>query len=206
MLPFQKQPIDFVTFEDVSGKLYLLKLGYITVQEQALIESEILKSSQISLKLLKLVQKICVNEGISREEAARILDNPLDNPAVSSKYTEEIEDILQIQADLGAKGRIQEVTAMIRFRAINPDAINADDKILASWEVLRRDYLGIPDWDEADTLTLDQEIYRQISEFADQERTAKKRISQVSPLMNKSTELNSTSTDQLLIGLSSIGE
>lgn len=206
MLPFQKQPIDFVTFEDVSGKLYLLKLGYITVQEQALIESEILKSSQISLKLLKLVQKICVNEGISREEAARILDNPLDNPAVSSKYTEEIEDILQIQADLGAKGRIQEVTAMIRFRAINPDAINADDKILASWEVLRRDYLGIPNWDEADTLTLDQEIYRQISEFADQERTAKKRISQGSPLKNKSTGLNSTSTDQPLTGLSSIGE
>ena len=206
MLPFQKQPIDFVTFEDVSGKLYLLKLGYITVQEQALIESEILKSSQISLKLLKLVQKICVNEGISREEAARILDNPLDNPAVSSKYTEEIENILQIQADLGAKGRIQEVTAMIRFRAINPDAINPDDKILSSWEVLRRDYLGIPDWDEADTLSLDQEIYRQISEFADQERTAKKRISQGSPLTNKSTGLNSTSTDQASTGLSSIGE
>ena len=206
MLPFQKQPIDFVTFEDVGGKLYLLKLGYITVQEQALIESEILKSSQISLKLLKLVQKICVNEGISREEAARILDNPLDNPAVSSKYTEEIEGILQIQADLGAKGRIQEVTAMIRFRAINPDAINADGKILASWEVLRRDYLGIPDWDEADTLSLDQEIYRQISEFADQERTAKKRISQGFPLTNKLTELNNTSTDQLLTGLSSIGE
>lgn len=206
MLPFQKQPIDFVTFEDIGGKLYLLKLGYITVQEQASIESEILKSSQISLKLLKLVQKICVNEGISREEAAKILDNPLDNPAVSSKYTEEIEDILQIQADLGAKGRIQEVTAMIRFRAINPDAINDDGKILSSWEVLRRNYLGIPDWDEADTLTLDQEIYRQISEFADQERTAKKRISQGSPLKNKSTELNSTSTDQLLTGLSSIGE
>lgn len=206
MLPFQKQPIDFVTFEDAGGKLHLLKLGYITVQEQAAIESEILKSSQISLKLLKLVQKICVNEGISREEAAKILDNPLDNPAVSSKYTEEIEDILQIQADLGARGRLQEVTAMIRFRGINPDALNADDKILSSWEVLRRDYLGIPDWDEADTLTLDQELYRQISEFADQERTAKKRISQDSPLRNKSTGLNSTSTDQPLTGLSSIGE
>lgn len=206
MLPFQKQPIDFVTFEGVGGTLHLLKLGYITVQEQAAIESEILKSSQISLKLLKLVQKICVNEGISREEAAAILDNPLSNPAVSSKYTEEIEDILQIQADLGARGRLQEVTAMIRFRGINPDAINADDKILSSWEVLRRDYLGIPDWDEADTLTLDQELYRQISEFADQERTAKKRISQDSPLRNKSTGLNSTSTDQPLTGLSSIGE
>lgn len=205
MLPFQKQPIDFVTFENAGGTLHLLKLGYITVQEQAAIESEILKSSQISLKLLKLVQKICVNEGISREEAAAILDNPLSNPAVSSKYTEEIEDILQIQADLGARGRLQEVTAIIRFRAIHPDAFDSG-KILPSWEVLRRDYLGIPDWDEADTLTLDQEIYRQISEFADQERTAKKRISQGSLLTNKSSRLNSTSTDQPLIGLSSIGE
>ena len=157
------------------------------------------------MKLLKLVQKICVNEGISREEAAAILDNPLLKPAVSSKYTEEIEDILQIQADLGARGRLQEVTAIIRFRAIHPDAFDSG-KILPSWEVLRQDYLGIPDWDEADTLTLDQEIYRQISEFADQERTAKKRISQGSPLTNKSTVLNSTSTDQPLIGLSSIGE
>jgi len=87
MLPFQKQPIDFVTFENAGGKLHLLKLGYITVQEQAAIESEILKSSQISLKLLKLVQKICVNEVISREEAAAILDNPLSNPAVKLKRT-----------------------------------------------------------------------------------------------------------------------
>ena len=205
MLPFQRQPIDFVTFENAGGKLHLLKLGYITVQEQAAIESEILKSSQISLKLLKLVQKICVNEGISREEAAAILDNPLSNPAVSSKYTEEIEDILQIQADLGARGRLQEVTAIIRFRAIHPDAFDSG-KILPSWEVLRRDCLGIPDWDEADTLTLDQEIYRQISEFADQERTAKKRISQGSPLTNKSTGLNSTSIEEPLTGLLSIGE
>lgn len=136
MLPFQKQPIDFVTLEDAGGKLHLLKLGYITVQEQAAIESEILKSSQISLKLLKLVQKICVNEGISREEAAAILDNPLSNPAVSSKYTEEIEDILQIQADLGARGRLQEVTAIIRFRTIHPDAFDDSGKILPSWQVL----------------------------------------------------------------------
>lgn len=203
MLPFQKQPIDFVTFENTGGKLHLLKLGYITVQEQAAIESEILKSSQISLKLLKLVQKICVNEGISREEAAAILDNPLSNPAVSSKYTEEIEDILQIQADLGARGRLQEVTAIIRFRTIHPEAFDDSGKILPS---VKRDYLGIPGWGEADTLLLDQEIYRQISEFADQERTAKKRISQGSPLTNKSTVLNSTSTDQPLIGLSSTGE
>lgn len=178
MLPFQKQPIDFVTFENAGGTLHLLKLGYITVQEQAAIESEILKSSQISLKLLKLVQKICVNEGISREEAAAILDNPLSNPAVSSKYTEEIEDILQIQADLGARGRLQEVTAIIRFRTIHPDAFDDSGKILPS---VNRGYLGIPGWGEADTLLLDQEIYRQISEFADQERTAKKRISQGSP-------------------------
>ena len=203
MLPFQKQPIDFVTFENAGGTLHLLKLGYITVQEQAAIESEILKSSQISLKLLKLVQKICVNEGISREEAAAILDNPLSNPAVSSKYTEEIEDILQIQADLGARGRLQEVSAIIRFRTIHPEAFDDSGKILPS---VKRDYLGIPGWGEADTLLLDQELYRQISEFADQERTAKKRISQGSPLTNKSTVLNSTSTDQPLIGLSSIGE
>ena len=203
MLPFQKQPIDFVTFENAGGKLHLLKLGYITVQEQAAIESEILKSSQISLKLLKLVQKICVNEGISREEAAAILDNPLSNPAVSSKYTEEIEDILQIQADLGARGRLQEVTAIIRFRTIHPDAFDDSGKILPS---VKRDYLGIPGWGEADTLLLDQEIYRQISEFADQERTAKKRISQGSPLTNKSSRLNSTSTEEPLTGLSSIGE
>ena len=203
MLPFQKQPIDFVTFENAGGKLHLLKLGYITVQEQAAIESEILKSSQISLKLLKLVQKICVNEGISREEAAAILDNPLSNPAVSSKYTEEIEDILQIQADLGARGRLQEVTAIIRFRTIHPDAFDDSGKILPS---VKRDYLGVPGWGEADTLLLDQEIYRQISEFADQERTAKKRISQGSPLTNKSTGLSSTSTEEPLTGLSSIGE
>ena len=203
MLPFQKQPIDFVTFENAGGTLHLLKLGYITVQEQAAIESEILKSSQISLKLLKLVQKICVNEGISREEAAAILDNPLSNPAVSSKYTEEIEDILQIQADLGARGRLQEVTAIIRFRTIHPDAFDDSGKILPS---VKRDYLGIPGWGEADTLLLDQEIYRQISEFADQERTAKKRISQGSPLTNKSSRLNSTSTEEPLTGLSSIGE
>lgn len=174
MLPFQKQPIDFVTFENAGGKLHLLKLGYITVQEQAAIESEILKSSQISLKLLKLVQKICVNEVISREEAAAILDNPLSNPAVSSKYTEEIEGILQIQADLGARGRLQEVAAIIRFRTIHPGAFDDSGKILPS---VKRDYLGIPGWGEADTLLLDQEIYRQISEFADQERTAKKQIS-----------------------------
>lgn len=203
MLPFQKQPIDFVTFENAGGTLHLLKLGYITVQEQAAIESEILKSSQISLKLLKLVQKICVNEGISREEAAAILDNPLSNPAVSSKYTEEIEDILQIQADLGARGRLQEVSAIIRFRTIHPEAFDDSGKILPS---VKRDYLGIPGWGEADTLLLDQEIYRQISEFADQERTAKKRISQGSPLTNKSTGLNSTSTEEPLTGLSSIGE
>lgn len=203
MLPFQKQPIDFVTFENAGGKLHLLKLGYITVQEQAAIESEILKSSQISLKLLKLVQKICVNEGISREEAAAILDNPLSNPAVSSKYTEEIEDILQIQADLGARGRLQEVTAIIRFRAIHPDAFDDSGKILPS---VKRDYLGIPGWGEADTLLLDQELYRQISEFADQERTAKKRISQGSPLTNKSSRLNSTSTEEPLTGILSIGE
>ena len=203
MLPFQKQPIDFVTFENAGGKLHLLKLGYITVQEQAAIESEILKSSQISLKLLKLVQKICVNEGISREEAAAILDNPLSNPAVSSKYTEEIEDILQIQADLGARGRLQEVTAIIRFRTIHPDAFDDSGKILPS---VKRDYLGIPGWGEAETLLLDQELYRQISEFADQERTAKKRISQGSPLTNKSTGLSSTSTEEPLTGLSSIGE
>ena len=203
MLPFQKQPIDFVTFENAGGKLHLLKLGYITVQEQAAIESEILKSSQISLKLLKLVQKICANEGISREEAAAILDNPLSNPAVSSKYTEEIEGILQIQADLGARARLEEVTAIIRYRAINPDAFNADGKILSS---VKRDYLGIPGWGEADTLLLDQEIYRQISEFADQERTAKKRISQGSPLTNKSSRLNSTSIDQPLTGQLFTGE
>ena len=203
MLPFQRQPIDFVTFENTGGKLHLLKLGYITVQEQAAIESEILKSSQISLKLLKLVQKICVNEGISREEAAAILDNPLSNPAVSSKYTEEIEDILQIQADLGARGRLQEVTAIIRFRAIHPDAFDDSGKILPS---VKRDYLGIPGWGEAETLLLDQELYRQISEFADQERTAKKRISQGSPLTNKSTGLNSTSIEEPLTGLLSIGE
>lgn len=203
MLPFQKQPIDFVTFENAGGTLHLLKLGYITVQEQAAIESEILKSSQISLKLLKLVQKICVNEGISREEAAAILDNPLSNPAVSSKYTEEIEDILQIQADLGARGRLQEVSAIIRFRTIHPEAFDDSGKILPS---VKRDYLGIPGWGEADTLLLDQEIYRQISEFADEERTAKKRISQGSPLTNKSSRLNSTSTEEPLTGLLSIGE
>jgi hypothetical protein len=206
MLPFSKQPIDFTVFETIDGPFHLLKLGYIMVQEQAAIDSELLESSQVQLRLLKILQKICTEENISREEAAGILDNPLANPVISSKYVEEIEEVLQIQADLGAKSRLQEVTTIIRHRAINPDAFDADGKILASWEILRRDYLGIPDWDTADTLSLDQELYQQISEFADQERMAKKQRSRSFPSQNISKDLSSTSAPESSTGVLSTGE
>lgn len=203
MLPFQKRSIDFIKLKTAEGSFHLLKLGYITVQEQVMIDSQMMLTTQAHLLLLKLVQKICTQEGMSREEAAKVIDNPLEYPEIASKYTQDLEDILEYQAQLGASARLQEVTALIKYRAIHPDAFDDSGKILPDLEKVRS-LVGIPDWSEADTLSLDQDLYKQISDFADREREKKQLTPSTSE--SKSSRLNSTSVEEPLTGLLSIGE
>jgi hypothetical protein len=208
MLPFTQSRLpEFVKFDTHEGVLHLIKLGYISVVEQMAIEAEVLKASTVHLQLLKLVRKICEQEGISREEAAAILDDPTSNMAIASRYTEDLEGILQNQAELGAKGRLEEVTAMIRFRAVHPSAFDESGKILpdcCEGSRVRSQYVGIPDWTAADTLGLDQELYKQIAAFADAERAKKSR--KPPELRNKSPELNDLSSEELSIGAISTGD
>jgi hypothetical protein len=170
MLPFQTKPKEpeIETIETPEGKLYLLRRGFITVSEQVEIEESLLQNSRSLLAALKLVSRICQERGLSRDEAAAVLDNPSSHLAIASEYETEFAEILNSQADLGSSGRLKEVTVFIRHRAIDPDRIK-------SGKILSGTFIGCSDWSEGDTELLDQATYRAIGEFIDRERSGGKK-------------------------------
>lgn len=163
--------------DDKVGQILLLKLGYRTARERALLESELYKDAELQLQALTLMDKLIQNEGMEAKDAAAFLDQPaIRSKELAHKYKKELAVLLNLQA--GPDRRLNEVTVFLRLRTVDPKAIKKPGikpkpEALDSDGNLLPEFVGLPDWEQSDTEQLPEQLYQAIARVVQDEREGK---------------------------------
>lgn len=162
-LPFKtttQKPEKIITVTGDMGELKFLSLGYVRVKEDAEINNQLYKQSEVALKAQQVVFKIMKDSNLTRQEVAQFMDDPEGNPELAAKHMDDLNSLISLQDSI--KVPQYQVLCAIHHRLIKDEDFDASGNVNTST-------IGMPEATLSDLLELDKNTFNGILMFMQDE-------------------------------------